>query len=38
MRRNKINRETSKKMFTKSASRTHYKNLQDRPMRGGIRL
>jgi len=38
VKRKHLNRETSQKMFTRSASRTHYKNVQDRPMRGGIRL
>jgi hypothetical protein len=38
VRAKRLPRETSKKMFSRSASRTHYKNVQDRPMRGGIRL
>lgn len=27
-----------KRRFTRSAQRTHVKNVQNRPMRGGIRL
>jgi hypothetical protein len=38
VRAKRLPREKSKKMFSRSASRTHYKNLSDRPMRGGIRL
>lgn len=38
MRKMKINRSKSKRLFERTASRTHYKNIQDRPMRGGIRL
>ncbi len=34
----KINYKTSKKSFTKTASRTHPKNMRAAPMRGGIRL
>lgn len=36
--RKKMKRRNSKSLFTKTASKTHRKNLQDRPMRGGIRL
>jgi len=36
--RKSISRKSSKKMFTKSASSTHRKNTQAKPMRGGIRL
>jgi len=36
--RKKLSKKTSRKMFTKGAVRTHKKNLQSRPMRGGIRL
>lgn len=38
MRRKRLSRRTSKKMFKKSASRTHKRNLGHVPMRGGIRL
>jgi hypothetical protein len=38
-RRRRLSRKSSRKMFSKSASRTHRKNLLTRnPMRGGIRL
>ena len=37
-KRKSIKKSNSKRMFTKTASRTHRKNLQGRPMRGGIRL
>lgn len=37
-RRNKMSRQKSRRTFTKGAVRTHKKNLNDRPMRGGIRL
>jgi hypothetical protein len=38
MRRRKIGMRKSKRMFTKTASMTHKKNVRARPMRGGIRL
>lgn len=38
MRRSKIGRKRSGKMFTKHASKTHRKNVTARPQRGGIRL
>jgi len=38
MKRRKLNRKQSKKMFTRSAKHVHRKNGQGRPMRGGIRL
>jgi hypothetical protein len=40
MRRHKLSRRTSKKMFRKSSSRFHKKNLMgsNYVMRGGIRL
>lgn len=38
MRRHKMNKRKSKKMFSKGASRTHKKNINTNPMRGGIRL
>jgi hypothetical protein len=37
-RRSKIPMRRSKRMFAKTASRTHRMNMADRPMRGGIRL
>ena len=36
--RKKIKKNTSKRIFRKTASRTHKKNTATRPMRGGIRL
>lgn len=38
MRRSKIGRKKSRKMFKKSATRTHKRNLGASPMRGGIRF
>lgn len=38
MRRSKINRSKSKRMFSKTASKTHKKNINPNPMRGGLRL
>lgn len=38
MKRHRMNRRTSRKLFTNTARRTHVKNLQGNPMRGGIRL
>lgn len=38
MRRQKMGRSSSKRIFTKHASKTHRKNLGGNPMRGGIRL
>lgn len=39
MKRHKIGKGRSKRMFSKSASMTHKKNVPSRiPMRGGIRL
>lgn len=37
-KRRKITKNYSKKLFKKTASKTHYKNVQTNPMRGGIRL
>lgn len=37
-RRKKISRKKSRKMFRRSASRTHKRNISGHPMRGGIRL
>ncbi len=36
--RKKIQRKRSKRLFRKTAVRTHKKNVSPRPMRGGIRL
>lgn len=36
--RNKLSKSGSKKLFSKTASKTHKKNLKAAPMRGGIRL
>jgi hypothetical protein len=38
MKRQKMNKKKSKKLFSKTADRTHPKNVQPPPMRGGIRL
>jgi len=38
MKRRKIPSKRSKKMFSKTGSRTHKKNISPAPMRGGIRL
>lgn len=38
MRRKRLSRKTSRKMFKKSAVRTHKRNLGHVPMRGGIKL
>ena len=37
-RRKKMTRKASRRQFTKTASRTHKRNVQTGPMRGGIRL
>lgn len=36
--RRKMNKRKSRKLFSRTGSRTHKKNLGGRPMRGGIRL
>lgn len=36
--RRKMNRRSSKKLFSRTADRTNRKNVDPRPMRGGIRL
>lgn len=36
--RKKLSRSGSKKLFSKTASKTHKKNLRATPMRGGTRL
>lgn len=38
MRRHKMSNRSSQKLFTRTASRTHQKNNNTMPMRGGIRL
>ena len=38
MKRRKMSRKGSQRYFTATASKTHYKNVKPRPMRGGIRL
>jgi hypothetical protein len=39
MKRHKIGRSSSKRMFSKHGAKTHKKNMPHRlPMRGGIRL
>jgi len=37
-KRSHLKNSTSKKLFSKTASKTHKKNVQGNPMRGGIRL
>lgn len=36
--RRKMSNKGSKDYFTATASKTHYKNIKPRPMRGGTRL
>lgn len=38
MTRSKVSRRTSRKIFAKTASRPHPKNIRPAPTRGGIRL
>lgn len=38
MRRMRMNKVKSRKIFRRTASRTHRRNVQRAPMRGGIRL
>lgn len=38
MKRRKMNKRKSRKLFTKTASRTHKKNVLSGVKRGGIRL
>lgn len=38
MKRKKLTRKGSKRLFTATAMKTHKKNLVDGPMRGGFRL
>lgn len=37
-KRKNLKKRTSKKLFTKTASKIHRKNTRSKPMRGGIRL
>lgn len=37
-RRHKMSNGSSKKLFTRTAMKTHRKNVPTMPMRGGIRL
>jgi len=37
-KRHKMSRKKSKRLFSKTASRTNKRNVGPRPMRGGIRL
>ena len=37
-RRSKLSYNGSKRLFTATASKTHYLNVKPRPQRGGIRL
>ena len=38
MKRRKMSRNGSSRLFTATASKTHFRNVKPRPMRGGIRL
>lgn len=38
MKRRKMTKKGSKKLFKATANRTHIKNVAPKPMRGGIRL
>lgn len=38
MKRHRMSKSASRKVFTRGAVRIHKKNLQTGPMRGGIRL
>lgn len=37
-KRRSMSRNGSRRYFTATASKTHYKNVRPRPQRGGIRL
>lgn len=37
-KRHKLSRKGSRKLFSKTASRVHGRNVHNNPMRGGIRL
>lgn len=38
MRRKKMSRRSSRRIFSKHAAKTHKRNLQAVPMRGGFRI
>ena len=38
MKRKPLSRSGSRKLFTATASKTHFRNVSPRPQRGGIRL
>lgn len=38
MKRHKLSSKASKSQFSRTASKTHWKNIAGNPMRGGIRL
>ena len=38
MKRHKVGSKASKAQFSRTASKTHWKNISGAPMRGGIRL
>ena len=38
MKRRRMSRKGSKRLFSKTANRTHKKNIMSGPMRGGYRL
>lgn len=38
MKRRSMGMKQSKKLFTNTAKKTHWRNVSPRPMRGGIRL
>lgn len=38
MRRKRLSRRVSKKLFSRTARRIHGRNVHAKPMRGGIRL
>lgn len=37
-KRYKMSKKASRKSFTKAAVKTNWRNIADRPMRGGIRM
>ncbi len=38
MKRRKMSRKGSRRYFSATASKTHFRNIRPRPQRGGIRL
>jgi hypothetical protein len=38
LKRRKMTKRGSKRLFTATAARTHWKNVRPRPQRGGIRM